>query len=333
VADELIASIQRDNEVKPPHVDLPMNAAAAYELLEVLRDGFQIMVLELDEEDDPQIIFETLNARGAPLKPCDLVRNFLFLQAARKGEPVDDLYDTHWKAFDEDPDDVRSGEKFWKREERQGRLKSVRLDLLLYHYTGLRKREEVKVAHVFDEFKNWWDVEERDTAAEMKRLGNLASHFRVFLSPHQRSRFGLFCRRMQLLEMSTLTPLVFYFLEHHEADSPAMQQVLVDLESYVVRRFVCGETTKGYNRIFMTKLLAEMAKDGSSDPELLRSKLLALQGDSQEWPTDTSFEQNWVYRPLYKGKNTAKVRAILEALERGSPTAHREAETAKAHRG
>lgn len=129
---------------------------------------------------------------------------------------------------------------------------------------------------------------------------------------------------MQLLEMSTLTPLVFYFLEHHEADSPAMQQVLVDLESYVVRRFVCGETTKGYNRIFMTKLLAEMAKDGSSDPELLRSKLLALQGDSQEWPTDTSFEQNWVYRPLYKGKNTAKVRAILEALERGMRSSRQE---------
>lgn len=316
VADELIASIQRDNEVKPPHVDLPMNAAAAYELLEVLRDGFQIMVLELDEEDDPQIIFETLNARGAPLKPCDLVRNFLFLQAARKGEPVDDLYDTHWKAFDEDPDDVRSGEKFWKREERQGRLKSVRLDLLLYHYTGLRKREEVKVAHVFDEFKHWWDVQDRDTAAEMKRLGNLASHFRVFLSPHQRSRFGLFCRRMQLLEMSTLTPLVFYFLEHHQPDSPAMQQVLVDLESYVVRRFVCGETTKGYNRIFTTRLLADIAKEGSSDPDLLRTKLMALQGDSQEWPSDADFERNWVHRGLYKGKNTAKVRAILEALER-----------------
>jgi hypothetical protein len=42
-------------------------------------------VIDLDREDDAQVIFETLNARGEPLLPADLLRNFIFLRAARAG--------------------------------------------------------------------------------------------------------------------------------------------------------------------------------------------------------------------------------------------------------
>jgi hypothetical protein len=289
IADQVMRSIGRDNTVWIPKPELPLVTERAYLLLETLRDGFQIMSLELEDEDDPQIIFETLNARGAPLQPSDLIRNFLFLQATRKGEDVDSLYNEHWKSFDEKPDEneKKAGERFWRKEVRQGRLKSVRLDLLLYHYVGLRKCED-------------------------------------FLLPNQTSRLGLFCRRMQLLDTSTLTPLVFYFLEHHDAESPEMEQILGDLESYIVRRFVCGYTTKSYNRTFTTRLLAELAKERRSNAAALREKLKNLTGDSQHWPSDTEFEQGWCYRALYQGKNTGKVRAILEALEFGRRTSKQE---------
>lgn len=322
IADQVMRSIERDNTVWIPKPELPLTPERAYLLLETLRDGFQIMSLELEDEDDPQIIFETLNARGAPLQPSDLIRNFLFLQATRKGEDVDSLYNEHWKSFDEKPDEneKKSGERFWRKEVRQGRLKSVRLDLLLYHYVGLRKCEDLKVAHVFEEFKDWWESTTRNTDMELKRLTRLAKYFEVFLLPNQTSRLGLFCRRMQLLDTSTLTPLVFYFLEHHDAESPEMAQILGDLESYIVRRFVCGFTTKSYNRTFTTRLLAELAKERRSDAAALREKLKNLTGDSQQWPSDADFEQGWCYRALYQGKNTGKVRAILEALELGRRT-------------
>jgi len=326
IADQVMRSIERDNTVWIPKPELPLISERAYLLLETLRDGFQIMSLELEDEDDPQIIFETLNARGAPLQPSDLIRNFLFLQATRKGEDVDSLYNEHWKSFDEKPDEneKKAGERFWRKEVRQGRLKSVRLDLLLYHYVGLRKCEDLKVAHVFEEFKDWWESTTRNTDTELKRLTRLAKHFEVFLLPNQTSRLGLFCRRMQLLDTSTLTPLIFYFLEHHDAESPEMEQILGDLESYVVRRFVCGLTTKSYNRIFTTRLLAELAKERRSDAAALREKLSNLTGDSQLWPSDAAFEQGWCYRGLYQGKNTSKVRAILEALELGRRTTKQE---------
>jgi hypothetical protein len=54
-----------------------------------------------------------LNARGEPLLPADLLRNFIFLRAARNGEPQETLYENYWKQFDDE---------FWRHEVRQGRL-------------------------------------------------------------------------------------------------------------------------------------------------------------------------------------------------------------------
>ncbi len=79
-----------------------------------------MVVIELEENDDPQVIFETLNARGQPLLPSDLIRNFVFLQAANDPNlDADDLYEKYWKAFD----NLRT-EIAVKGENRFGMLKS-----------------------------------------------------------------------------------------------------------------------------------------------------------------------------------------------------------------
>lgn len=319
IADVVIHSIEQHNSVWQPASDRPLLRESAHLLFETLRDGFQIMWLELEDEDDPQIIFETLNARGAPLQPSDLIRNYLFLQAARKQEDVDALYDVHWRDFDEKPVDKNKAgsERFWRQDARQGRLKSVRLDLLLHHVVALRKCADLKVSHVFEEFKDWWLAAERDTASELARIATLGRYFEQFLQPVPDSTLGRFCRRMQLLDTATLTPLVFHFLEQHPADSAEVAQVLRDLESYVVRRLVCGETTKGYTRIFTSKLLADLAHAGSHRASDLRAAMQELKGDSQYWPDDDTFRRAWCHRPIYRGRSAAKVRAILEALEFG----------------
>jgi hypothetical protein len=99
VSRAVIRSIDKDNMLRIPVSENAAKPERARPLIDALQSCFQIMRLQLDAEDDPQIIFETLNARGTPLQPSDLVRNFLFLRASRNGEDVKDLYDTYWKEF------------------------------------------------------------------------------------------------------------------------------------------------------------------------------------------------------------------------------------------
>jgi len=83
-----------------PVVHVEPLAARLEECLQALKNALQVVVIDL-EGDDAQVIFETLNARGAPLLPADLVRNYIFLRAARNEEPSEALYEEFWKPFDE----------------------------------------------------------------------------------------------------------------------------------------------------------------------------------------------------------------------------------------
>lgn len=325
VSDYLIRSIRHDAALVTVVQDAPLDRARAELLLETLEGCFQVMALHLEGEDDPQIIFETLNARGAQLFPSDLVRNFVFLQAVRKREDVDVLYNEYWKEFDERLADrgQAKGDRFWKQEERQGRLKNSRLDLLLYHYVGLRTQHETKVAHVFQEFKGWWEEKTQSTAEELGRINGVAATFGAMLVPEKTSRFGLFSHRMKVLDTATVTPVVLFLAEKHGTSSFPFEVAISDIESYLVRRFVCGLTTKGYNRIFM-RLLEELVQSEESSELRVRNYLRGLGGESQVWPDDGQFEQGWLSRPLYLTMKQGRARMVLEALELAHRTSKHE---------
>ena len=73
-------------------------ARRAAVLIDVLRHGLNLVVIDLGDDDEAQVIFETLNARGTPLLPADLVKNYLFHAAAESQADLDTLY-AHWKPF------------------------------------------------------------------------------------------------------------------------------------------------------------------------------------------------------------------------------------------
>lgn len=62
-------------------------------ILAILRD-LKVVSIILESDDDAQIIFETLNGRGAQLHATDLIRNYLFMRADRDGADSESLYDT-----------------------------------------------------------------------------------------------------------------------------------------------------------------------------------------------------------------------------------------------
>lgn len=323
-SDALVHAIRHTNQVTGVLVEQPLDAQRAEALYMTLQELVQIMTLTLEPEDDPQVIFETLNARGEPLLASDLVRNFVFLDAARRGLNVSQLYAEHWSNFDQQTDgnNVVAANRYWREKVRQGRLLHPRIELFFFHYTVLRRQEETKFGHVFQSFKDWWQSEERDMGAELARLVKASTFFEELISPQGDSDVAEFARLVGALDVSTLTPLYLALRERLPADSPALTQALGDLASYITRRAVCGLTTKNYNRVFL-KLLDSVAE--AEDPAtVLRAELLRLGGDSQQWPDDEAFKTPWLNRPVYLELRPAKVCALLRALERSTRTGKQE---------
>jgi len=332
--DELILKLQQQT-APTPSASPPIDLSRAELLIDVVTNRLQIIELRLESQDDAQIIFETLNARGAPLKAGDLVRNFVFLQAARRRMAPEPLYQTHWRTFDEaiDHSVVRTKRhpenRFWRMEERQGRLTSVRLDLFLFHYLVMRRQSEFKFTHLYQVFRDWWEkapAPGREIPDELRQLASTAAIFRELIERNQTTRFGLFAHRLRVLDTTTIFPLVLLLKEREPAMAPkAFECALTDLESYLIRRLICRLPTKSYNRVFLSLLQTIAKVDPERSGAIMRRELLKFGGETQNWPTDAEVESKWCHEDAYHALRGSRTQMILEGIELSLDTQRQEA--------
>ncbi len=326
---EVFSSYLR-GDAEPSHSagqDAALRPDLAEELFEALCKHVQLVEIQLEPDDDPQVIFETLNARGVPLEPSDLIRNFVFMHAIRRGESIESLYAKHWSAFDSAPALPGRSEtkRFWKDMERQGRLRRSRLDLFLFHYITYRAERELRIGHLFHEFRDWWEsTPDRATEAELAQMRASSDVFRALLLPDKDTRFGVLAARLRILDITTVYPFMLLVGEHlAQLAAEEIGGVLQDLESYLVRRAVCGLTIKNYNRVFLG-LLQGVRKRGGLTRQGLQQELLGLKGDSSLWPDDQLFKRHWLNEPVYSTMGSARVQMLLAALDQALDTPRQE---------
>ncbi|MDP1057399.1 DUF262 domain-containing protein, partial [Klebsiella pneumoniae] len=72
-------------------------ASNAEALINAVLTDLKMINITLEEGDDAQIIFETLNGRGAELHATDLIRNYIFMRAVSDDIDAAMLYENDWK--------------------------------------------------------------------------------------------------------------------------------------------------------------------------------------------------------------------------------------------
>jgi uncharacterized protein with ParB-like and HNH nuclease domain len=320
--DEVDAIIQA-TQITPDQV-----RERANNLFEVIRSYIQLVEIQLDHEDEPQVIFETMNARGVELEPSDLIRNYIFLEATRQNKDVIALYQQYWKDYD-DVDDKKS--KFWKEQERQGRFKRSRLDLFFFHYLTSQVQHEIKMNHMYQEFKKWWENQEQEKPHsiehELEKAKRSSKVFRSLISPSCDIELGTFATRLQVLDTTTVYPLVLWMSERKDSlSAEEFYGALHDLESYLIRRLVCRLTTKNYIRFFLS-MLNNLSQDQKFSRLLLQKQLIVSNEDSTRFPNDKEFREHLIGDPIYNTLSARRVQMILKALELASRTANQEEHT------
>lgn len=273
----------------------------------------EIVTIDLDEHDNPQVIFETLNFRGEPLSPSDLIRNFVFLEATNQRKPVEDLHLKYW--YDFDKRDEKGNPSFWKQEEKTGRFYRLRMDLYIFQYLTLKTGREVTMGRLYQEFVDWWRSTKPDIENELKELNAYSSTFKGFYHPDITTRNGIFARRLRLMEVGTIYPLLLYLFQTRKDDisSEDLQGIVIDLESFLVRRMVCGLPTKNYNNLFLSWLASFKAMT-KIDRQAVRSVLLQSDAETARWPDDSELEKAWMTRDVYHGLGH-RAKIVLEAID------------------
>ncbi|MCB1512315.1 MAG: DUF262 domain-containing protein, partial [Hyphomicrobiaceae bacterium] len=304
-----------------------------HSIAQALRTALQFVVIELEDSDDPQVIFETLNARGQPLLPSDLIRNFIFLQASNQPTlDTDRLYNTYWRDFDDlklASPDATGEDRFWHVQERQGRLTRPRIDLFIFHYLVMKTEADLAIGRLFREFKDWRDEQSSSIEEFLSELKTYSALFRKLVAPEGNSRLAKLAARLKSLDTSTVYPTLLFLtgLPQSKLSSTDLDRCLTDLESWLVRRFVCQWTNKNYNRFFLGLLVKLKRADEAGEPiaDALRAELLRSNEPTAKWPTDQEFKAGWLAKPIYVKSRIDRCAMVLRALEEQLRTTKNEA--------
>ncbi len=272
-------------------------------------EDFRVIVITLDDTDDAQVIFETLNSGGEPLAAMDLVRNDVFHRAIRRDEDPEELMEKRWSVF-ENP--------FWKQETVQGRIRKPRIDFFLAHTLAAETGKEVLLTELYARYKSYVATQRFPSVdAELDSLVRHAPTYRMLAAPEGDGPLTTLARELIVFDVSTAYPLVFV-IAAGAPDETVESELYSLISSYVVRRALCGLTNKAYNNTFL-RVAAHLRTHGVTR-ENFASVFADSEGDSVKFPTDADVMAAIEERPQYASMPASRLAYILGMLERASRT-------------
>jgi hypothetical protein len=275
-----------------------------------LFEHFRLIVITLSKDDDAQVIFQTLNSGGKPLAAMDLVRNDVFLRAARIGEDAEELMQDHWSVFEE---------KFWKEEQTQGRIKKRRIDFYLAQTLAAEQGKLISLGELYSEYRTF--VLSRafpDSKSEIAVLARHVATYRMLVEPSGHSALARLARRLQVFDVSTAYPAIFV-VAASDAPDEVKDQLYELIASFVVRRAICHLTPKRYNQLF-SELVAHFTMHGVSVEALAGFFNGHAEAVANQFPTDAQLRSAILTLPQYSWIPRPRLRLILEELEFASRT-------------
>ena len=275
-------------------------------LFGAVRAEVRMVVIDLDSKDDAQAVFETLNARGAPLLAADLVKNSLLSELTP--DAADEAYRKYWKSFD-------SNAGFWRELVGRGHAQRARIETFLQHSLTLMTQKSVSAAHLYSAYREFAHERSSGTPIErLARLKRLGDIFERLQGPQADPRLDGFYYRLKVLDVVTAWPFILALYERYASNPETVRSVLLELETFLVRRVVCRLNTRGYADIFLrlTNIVTETTDDVVN---AVRHELLRGKAELDRTPTDAEFQKAWTNYPLYQNLTRARTRFLLEAIE------------------
>ena len=241
------------------------------ELFQSLLEDFGFVQILIDTDDEPEKIFESLNARGKSLLQFDLLRNNLFLRAHKD---KDRFYEEYWKHFED---------RYWDPEEKSG----ADCELFLQHFL-MAKLGRADVKPEFNTYQRRYTKNLKASIehefAELKRYSDT---YTEMTNCSKDSDIGKRMKFYQTFDLTTLHPFILFVTREAGVSEDELTLIFDILESYTLRRMLCCGGRRGLLRfnIFFSQAIDELKQNGFSFKKFI--DLLDRQcSDTHKYPAD-----------------------------------------------
>nr|WRE08204.1 DUF262 domain-containing protein [Helicobacter pylori] len=269
----------------------------------------KIITIGLDpREDDPQVVFESINATGVQLKGLDLIRNYLMM--GENSDRQDYLYDTYWVPLEE-----------WIGEKD--------LDDFIKTYLRIYFEDKFKEKEVYDTLKIHHEKNISDIEALMSDMREYGRIYQIFLDrdhyflgrgdPQQLANLRLRIKDLVKIQFGVAKPFVLRCardFEEGKLDYENFHEILQILISYYVRRIVCGNSNNALNTV-LYPLYKQLGENVSADA---LKRYLGKSVGQTAFPNDDKIKAAFAVRNAYAANQVCKFILLeIEKLSNAEP--------------
>lgn len=274
--------------------------------LETICNGIaKLMVVDVAltrDQDNPQLIFESMNSTGKELSQADLIRNYVLMGLEPKLQTR--LYEQYWRPMEMDFGQEAYGTHF---------------DAFMRHYLTVQTGDIPRLGEIYDAFKAYArssDVAELGTEHLVKDVRNFAKYFcAMALGAESDPALRLAFHDLRELKVDVAYPFLLELYSDYAIgvlDQSEFLQIVRLIEAYVFRRAICAIPTNSMNKTFST-FTKSLRK--ANYLESVQSHFLLLPS-YRRFPRDEEFKRDIKTRDLYNFRSRSYWLRRVENLGR-----------------
>jgi uncharacterized protein with ParB-like and HNH nuclease domain/predicted transport protein len=262
------------------------------ELATLCRGLAKLVVVDIAlvrDQDNPQLIFESMNSTGKELSQADLIRNFILMGLEPNLQTK--LYEQFWR-----PMELDFGQEAYV----------THFDAFMRHYLTVRTGEIPNTNEVYEAFKGHARASRANFSDDNSHIESLvreirdyAKHFcAMALGSEQDADLKIAFHDLRELRVEVAYPFLLELYHDYKTGRLTKADLLGSVrlvEAYVFRRAICAIPTNSLNKTFAT-----FAKSLKKDRyfESIQAHFLSLPS-YRRFPSDDEFQRDFQVRDLY----------------------------------
>lgn len=275
--------------------ELKLEKVSADDLYRAL-EKLGIISITLDHDENPQLIFESLNSTGLALKTSDKIRNFLLMKL--DVDEQNNLYKKYWKKIETTVGD--SFEVFIK-------------DYLIF------KNKSFQLNRAYEEFKNYLLLSNIESANVLKDMAYCAELYGHILNFDTDSKnINRYLQYFYFLSQTNIRPFLIFLLDIYKKNEileKSIVEIFSILESYLLRRLVCRFNSSNLKNLFSTIKKNILNNEGQDYLSAFKKEFFEqVSYTTNRFPNDREFTDNLRLNSIGRFKNN-QVFYILSRLE------------------
>ena len=237
------------------------------------------------DQDNPQLIFESMNSTGRELSQADLIRNFILM--GLEPELQTRLYEQFWR-----PMEVAFGQEAY----------NTHFDSFMRHYLTVKTGDIPRLDDVYEAFKGHArspKVAEAGVEALVKDIRDFARYYcAMALGAESDAALKTAFHDLRELKVDVAYPFLLELYQDYSTGLLAKDEFLEAvrlIEAYVFRRAICAIPTNSLNKTFAT-----FTKALKKDQYLESIKVhFLLMPSYRRFPSNDEFKRDMQTRDLY----------------------------------